>query len=115
MRRVVALVRGFVLGEDIGGNTSPLADLLTVLLRPLTDCRALLTSRATAGTSPTGRARRCFTRVFHILSKLIPKLPGVAGTQVDLIGDAIQTKGQGLICRTAVEIIDEKYLYLLCH
>jgi len=35
------------------------------------------------------------------------KLTGVAGTQVDLIRRAIETKGHGLSCLTTVDVVDQ--------
>jgi hypothetical protein len=53
--------------------------------------------------------------MLHVVGELFTKLAGVAGTEVDLIRGAIETKRHGL-CRLApIEIVDEKYLYLLCH
>ena len=38
-----------------------------------------------------------------------------AGTQVDLVGDTVQSKGHRLSRLAPIEIVDEKHLHLLCH
>src|SRR3954453_2633731 len=111
------LMNGFVLGDDVRGNAATLIDLVAVGLRPLADSRTLLAAGASA--RPTAAARGVsgtdFARVFHIVGKLIAKLSGVPRTQVDLIGDAVETKRHGLGRLAAVEIVDEKHLHLLGH
>jgi len=53
--------------------------------------------------------------VLHIVGELFTKLACVAGTEIDLIRGAIESKRYGLCSLAPIEIIDEKHLYLLCH
>jgi hypothetical protein len=53
--------------------------------------------------------------MLQIVGKLFTELARVAGTQVDLIRGAIESKRDGLGSLATVEIVDEKHLYLLCH
>jgi hypothetical protein len=53
--------------------------------------------------------------VLHIVGQLFTELARVAGTQIDLIRGAIETKRYGLGGLAPVEIIDEEHLHLLCH
>src|SRR5690242_9110057 len=109
-----ALVRGFVLRDDVGGNTTALIDLVSALLRPCPDLGTALAARTTARpAAPSWGAR--FARVLDIAGQLFAKLARVAGTQIDLIRSAIETKRDGLGSLAPVEIIDEEHLHLLCH
>jgi hypothetical protein len=49
------------------------------------------------------------------VGKLFTELACVAGTQVDLIRGAIESKRNGLGGLAPIEIVDEKHLHLLCH
>jgi hypothetical protein len=53
--------------------------------------------------------------VLHIVGELFTELAGVAGTQIDLIRGAVESKHHGLCRLAAIEIVDEKHLHLLCH
>src|SRR5882724_9473535 len=111
------LMNGVVLGDDVRGNAATLIDLVAVGLRPLADSRTLLAARTSArpATAPLCVSGTDFARVFHIVGKFIAELPGVTRTQVDLIGDTVETKGHGLGRLAPVEIVDEKHLHLLGH
>ena len=93
------LVRGFVLRDDVGRNAAALIDLVSALLRPGPDLRAALAPGASARPAAPSR-RTCFARVLHIAGQLFTELAGVAGTQVDLLQGAIESKRHGL-CRLA--------------
>src|SRR5579871_2655011 len=100
-------MRGFVLGDDVRRDAAALIYLVAMGPCPLADSSALLASgtvalAATANLSATG-----FARVFHILGKLITKPARVAGTQIDLIGDTVETKAHGLSRLTTVDVIDQ--------
>src|SRR5260370_764193 len=94
--------------------TKTLPDPASALPRPRADLRTALTAGTSALPAAPSRST-CFARVLHIVSELFTKLACVAGTEIDLIRGAIESKRHGL-CRLApIEIVDEKHLHLLCH
>ena len=111
-----ALVGGFELGDDVGGNAAALADLVAAGLCPLADLGAALAIRAsTSAAAALLLAADGFAGMLNILRELFTELGGVARTEIDLIGSAIETKRDGLSGLAPIEIVDEKHLYLLCH
>src|SRR6516225_2853933 len=114
LRRALGLVRRLVLRDDVGGNTPALIDLVTALLRPCPDLGTALAARTGTRPAAPGRSAR-FARVLHIVGKLFTELARVAGTQIDLIRGAIESKRDSLGSLAPIEIVDEKHLHLLCH
>src|SRR5580693_6349703 len=113
-RYAYVLVRGFVLRNDVRGNTAALIDFVSALLGPLPDLGTALATRTSARPAAPSRSVR-FARMLQIVGKLFTELASVAGTQVDLIRGTIESKRDGLGSLATVEIVDEKHLHLLCH
>src|ERR1700722_5113533 len=103
--RSARLMRGFVLGDDVRRDAPALIYLVAMGPCPLADSRALLAPGTVALAATANLSATRFASVFHILGELITKPTRVAGTQIDLIADAVETKAHGLSCLTTVDVI----------
>ncbi len=85
------LVRGFVLGDDRGGNSPALAHFVTVLARPVPNLGTALTTGA--GTSLTTTSAASYpASVIGESANLLAKILAVRLTQIDLVRVAIKAE-----------------------
>src|SRR5215469_6319582 len=107
-------MRCLVLRDDLSGNAAPLAYLVTPLPSPRPDLGApLATGTCPGATAPAATAT--LPRVIDVLGEIFAELACVTGTQVDLVGGAVEAERHGLVGLAPIEIIDEQHLNLLRH
>src|SRR5258708_35739521 len=110
------LMRGLVLCDDLSGNATPLAYLVTPLPRPRPDLSAPFAPGTGPGaTAPTATATATLARVIDVLGEIFAELACVVGTQVDLVGGAVETERHCLGRLPPIEIVYEQHLNLLRH
>lgn len=113
-RRLSESVRRFILRNDRGRNPASFAHVVTPLPRPRPDFGATLAARPSP--HPTAPDRGAyFPGVLDVVAQLFSELVGVSATQVDLVRPAVETKRNGTLRLTPVEVVDEKHLGLLRH
>src|ERR1700722_4523238 len=105
--RSARLMRGFVLGDDVRRDAAALIYLVAMGPCPLADSRTLLAPGTVALAATANLSPARFASVFHILGKLTAQPARVAGTQIDLIGDTVETKVHGLGCLATVDVVDQ--------
>src|SRR5258708_12830524 len=75
------LMRGLVLCDDLSGNTTPLAYLVTPLPRPRPDLSAPFAPRTGPGaTAPTPTATTTLPPLIDLLADIFPDLPHALAT-----------------------------------
>src|SRR5215217_1107270 len=57
---------------------------------------------------PPPRREPRAARLADVLRERVAERLGVLGAQVDLVGDAVEGEGDGLVGRTAVDVVDEQ-------
>src|ERR1035438_10685276 len=98
---------GLVVGrEDARGDAATVADLLTVLARPLPDC-AQIAATLTSGSPCLARALTAAGTASMVLPGLevVAQFLGVSRGQVNLIRDAVKRERYGLNRVCAVDVV----------
>src|SRR5450759_3809866 len=113
----IASAVGLVIrGQDASGDAASVADLVTVLARPLPDCAQVATTLATSRPRlARALASAGATGMAHPRGEVVAQLLGVGCGQVDLVGDAVERERYGLNRLCAVHVVNQHILNTLCH
>src|SRR3954454_9387256 len=100
----------------VGRHPAPVGDVVAVRARPVPDLPgAGSVRRGSCGASPPARGRTHLAAVADVAGERVAQLRRVLLVQVDLVGRAVETEGDGLRRLTPVDIVDENNVDLLGH
>ena len=108
LSKKLRLLRGFVLLHHRCRDPAAFADLLAVGPGPFAHCRCVGALPRTACLArPTG----CLACMLDVPAERASQSSGVLAGEIDLIGGAVHGEPYGLVCRAAVDVVLEDYLY----